>query len=99
MPAYRKRRYVRKVATARRVYRRRRSVYRARRSYVRRAPARRRRVYSRVARRPRRAYPARTRIAYGGFSARRMAPSVGKRSRDLDIHAVSQGAMYNDLDD
>jgi len=98
MPAYRKRRYVRKARAARRVYRRRRPVYRARRSYVRRAPAR-RRVYRRVARRPRRAYPARTRVAYGGFSGRRMAPSVGKRTRDLDIHAVSQGNMFDNLDD
>jgi len=98
MPAYRKRRYVRKVATARRVYRRRSPVYRKSRSYVRRAPAR-RRVYRRVARRSRRAYPARTRVAYGGFSARRMAPIAGKRTRDLDIHAVSQGSMFDNLDD
>ena len=48
-------------------------------------------MYRRVARRPRRAYPARTRIAYGGFSGRRMSSTSGKRTRDMDIHHVSQG--------
>ena len=93
MPAYRKRRYVRKTATARRVYRRRSPVYRKSRSYVRRAPAR-RRVYRRVARRPRRAYPVRTRPSYGSFNARNFDSLTGKRGRPIEV-PFSQSSMFD----